>query len=136
MRAPLSLALVTASLMLAGCTFARYSKLHVQVVDQQTKEGVPRARLRTFYVKPMMDMTYQRKDRKKTDRSGFATLTIATNWSQRMILGWTYGIAPHVTVQADGYVPREVAVGGIGGVGASFGGSNVFNIQIEKAKTK
>jgi hypothetical protein len=136
MRALLPLALATASLMLAGCTFAKYSKVRVHVVDEQTQAGISKARLRTFYVKPMMDMTYQRKDREKTDAAGFATLTVATNWSQRMILGWTYGIMPHVAVEADGYVPREVALGGIGGVGASFGGSNVFIIQIQKEKAK
>src|SRR3954470_20799818 len=82
LRTLLPFALVAAPLMLAGCTFARYAKLQVQVVDQESKEGVPRARLRTFYVKPMWDMTYQRKDHERTDREGFATLTIATNWSQ------------------------------------------------------
>lgn len=104
------MAIAALAFMQAGCTFARYSKLHVQVVDEQTKEGIPKARVRTFYVKPMLDMTYQRKDREKTDVDGFATLTVATNWSQRMILGWTYGIIPHLSVQADGYRLREVGV--------------------------
>jgi len=93
-----------------GCTFARYSKLHVQVVDEQTGAGISKAQVRTFYVKPMMDMTYQRKDREKTDADGFATLTVATNWSQRTILGWTHGIIPRLAVQADGYGLRELGV--------------------------
>lgn len=98
------------ALLLSGCTFAQYIKVRVRVVDAQTQAGIPKARVRTFYVKPMWDMTYQRKDREKTDREGFATLTVATNWSQRMILGWTYGIVPHVSVQAQGYQPQNVGV--------------------------
>jgi hypothetical protein len=105
---PVTLAALT--FMQAGCTFARYTQVRVQVVDEQTNAGIPKARVRTFYVKPAMDMTYQRKDREKTDAGGFATLTVATNWSQRMILGWTYGIIPHLAVQADGYRSRQVGV--------------------------
>ena len=108
----MSLALVALSCTLAGCTFARYAKLRVQVLDQQTNEGIPKAQLRTFYMKPMLDMTYQRKDREKTDRQGFATLTIATNDSQRMIFGWTYGIHPQVSVEAEGYISQVVGVDG------------------------
>jgi len=102
--------LVVLASTLVGCTFARYSKLRVQVIDQQTREGIPKARLRAFYSKPMLDMTYQRKDREKTDRRGFATLTIATNDSQRMIFGWTYGIRPHVSVEAQGYISQQLGV--------------------------
>jgi len=58
----------------------------------------------------MLDMTYQRKDREKADESGFASLSIATNWSQRMILGWTHGIIPHLAVEADGYRARDVGI--------------------------
>lgn len=96
--------------MLAGCTFAQYSKLHVRVVDEQTLAGIPKARVRTYYIKPMFDMTYQRKDREKTDADGYATLTVATNWSQRMILGWTHGISPCLSVVADGYRLREIGI--------------------------
>ncbi len=58
----------------------------------------------------MLDMTHQRKDREKTDRDGFATLTIATNWSQRTVLGWTHGIIPMISVEAAGYHQRNVGV--------------------------
>ena len=67
----------------AGCTFARYSQSHVRVVDEQTGAGIPKARVRTFYVKPMLDMTYQRKDREKTDpwnRLIFVTDGTLLNW--------------------------------------------------------
>jgi hypothetical protein len=57
-----------------------------------------------------MDMTYQRKDRETTDDQGFATLTVATNSSQRMILGWTYGVFPWIAVTADGYSPRDIGI--------------------------
>ena len=113
----------------AGCTFARYSKLHVQVVDKQTKEGISQARVRTIYVKPMLDMTYQRKDREKTGAEGFATLTVATNWSQRMILGWTHGIMGHLSVQADGYLLRDVGV-----PNDAFSRAQPLLIQMERTK--
>ena len=109
-RTCLVMLVVAMSFVLAGCTFARYSKLHMHVVDEQTQAGIPKASVRTFYVKPMLDMTYQRKDREKTDRDGFTTLTVATNSSQRTFLGWTHGIIPWVTVEADGYVPQQVGV--------------------------
>jgi hypothetical protein len=98
------------ALAFTGCTFARYSKVTVQVVDGQTSTGISDAQVRTYYVKPMMDMTYQRKDTKKTGARGFATLTVATNWSQRMVLGWTYGIIPRFAVQANGYRKRDVGI--------------------------
>jgi hypothetical protein len=94
-------------LLFTGCTFAKYAKVRVRVVDEQTQAGIPKARLRTFYTKPMFDTTYQRKDREKTDGNGCATLSIATNWSQRMILGWTHGIIPRISVEATGYLSRE-----------------------------
>ena len=75
----------------------------------------------------MLDMTYQRKDREKTDRDGFATLSVATNWSQRMILGWTHGIISHLSVEADGYLPRDVGV-----PGNAFGGVEPSLIQMVK----
>ena len=112
-----------------GCTFARYAKLHVQVVDEQTGAGIRKARVRTYYVKPMMDITYQRKDREKTDASGLATLTVATNWSQRMILGWTHGIIPRLAVKADGYGPRELGV-----PGDAFSRAEPLRIELEKSK--
>ena len=123
------LLVAAAALAFTGCTFPRYSKVGVQVVDEQTKAGIPMARVRTFYVKPMMDMTYQRKDREKTDGSGFATLTVATNWSQRMVLGWTHGIIPRLSVQADGYGVREVGI-----PHDAFGRAQRLLIEMEKTK--
>ena len=117
----------TTALLLAGCTFAHYSKVHVQVVDAQTQTGIPKARVRTFYLKPMLDMTYQHKSRKKTDHAGFATLTVATNSSQRMMLGWTYGIFPYLYVRAIGYRPREVGI-----PEDAFGRAHPLLIQLEK----
>jgi hypothetical protein len=128
-RILLPMAVAVLTFTQAGCTCARYSKLRVQVVGEQTKEGIPKAQVRTFYVKPMMDMTYQRKDREKTDREGFATLTVATNWSQRMILGWTHGIIPRLSVQADGYSPREVGI-----PYDAFGRAQPLLIQMERTK--
>ena len=125
-RIYLSTLIAVTAFLLSGCTFAKYSKVRVHVVDEQTQAGIPKARVRTFYVKPMLDMTYQRKDREKTDRDGFATLTVATNWSQRMILGWTHGIMPHLSVEADGYLPRDVRVGN------ELGGVELLLIQMAK----
>ena len=107
MASKITLTLVVATALLSsGCTFAKYSKLRVQVVDERTQAGIPGARVSTIYVKPGMDFTYQRNDSEKTDGHGFATLTVATNSSQRMIFGWTYGIFPHLTVKAHGYHPQ------------------------------
>lgn len=95
--------LVLAAFLVGGCTFARYTKVRVQVVDDQSHAGISGTQVSTFYIKPMLDMTCQRHDHELTDSNGFATLTVATNTSQRMILGWTYGIFTSVTVQAQGY---------------------------------
>ena len=109
-RCVATLALLAASFMLSGCSFAQYSKVRVQVVDQETRAGIYKAKLRTFYMKPMLDMSYQREDSEKTDRGGFATLSVATNWSQWVVYGWTHGIIPKINVQADGYLPRHIAI--------------------------
>lgn len=109
-RCVVTLALLAASFLLSGCTFAQYSKVRVQVVDQETRAGIYKAQLRTFYTKPMLDMSYQRKDSAKTDRGGFATLSVATNSSQWMVLGWTHGIFPRLDVQADGYLPQQIGI--------------------------
>jgi hypothetical protein len=124
----LRVALIFSAMMFAGCTFARYSKLRVQVIDNKTSVGIQGARLRVFYITPMFDTTYRRKDREKTDGRGFANMKIATNWSQRSIFGWTYGIIPAIAVDADGYVPKEVGISG------DFSPTNVLLIPMDKAE--
>jgi hypothetical protein len=116
------------SLTPTGCGFARYSKLQVQVVDQQTAEGISKAQLRTYYIKTTLDFTYQRKDEEKTDREGFATLTIATNNCQWTILGQFCGIIPQISVEADGYRPRHVWVE----KSRHFNPTRPLRIQMEK----
>lgn len=73
-------------------------------------EGIPKARLRAFYIKPMLDPTYQWKDRETTDRRGFATLMIATNHSQWFFLDPTHGIFPNISVEAEGCLDKRVTV--------------------------
>lgn len=55
-RCVITLALLAASFLLSGCGFAQYSKVRVQVVDQETRAGIYKAQLRTFYTRPMLDM--------------------------------------------------------------------------------
>ena len=105
--------MVATAFLLSGCTFAKYAKLRVQVVDERTSVGIPGARVSTFYVKPELDPTYQGSDSEKTDGNGFATLTVATNSSQRMIFGWTHGIFPCLAVKVDGYRLEELVVHGL-----------------------
>lgn len=118
--------------LLIGCTYAKYSNVRVHIVDEQTQAEIPKARVRTYYVKPMLDMTYQRKDMEQTDQGGFATLSVATNWQQLSILGWTYGITPHLSVQANGYRLQEVGDPLFGIPYDAFGQSEPLLIQMTK----
>jgi hypothetical protein len=93
-----------------GCGFASYTKVPVNVVDQTTRRGIADVQLETFYVKPTLDMTYQRRDQARTDADGYATITVATNSSQWFILGSTHGIFPHLRVEAPGYPKQEVPI--------------------------
>jgi hypothetical protein len=95
------------ALLLAGC--AHYAQVRVRVVDKESQVGIPQAQLRAFYVKPMLSMTYQWKDRARTDRDGWATLTVATNFSQWMI-GWEYGIIPFVSAEKLAYRKRDASL--------------------------
>ena len=106
-----SLTLLVGMLALTSC--ARYSHVMVRVVDRDSQIGIAGARLRTYYVKPMLSMTYQRKDHAKTDREGWARLTVATNYSQWFI-GWEYGIFPRASVEATGYRKQEAGLQVVG----------------------
>jgi hypothetical protein len=93
--------------VLTGCGIARYAKVQVHVVDEETQQGIPRAHVRTYYIKPMLDMTDQHKVHKRTDLNGFATISVATNRSQWTFLGWTHGIIPVITANAEGYKSQK-----------------------------
>lgn len=102
--------LAVVALLASGCGSAKYCKLRVHVVDEQTQAGIPKAKVRTCYIKPMLDPSYQRRDSEKADEEGFAVLTVATNWSQKTIFGWTHGIFPVISAEAPGYNPGRIGV--------------------------
>jgi len=95
---------------MGGCGVARYAKVQVYVVDEDTQKGIPRALVRTYYIKPMLDMTYQHKAHKRSDANGFASISVATNGSQWMFLGWTHGITPVITAEAKGYPTQKAGL--------------------------
>jgi hypothetical protein len=127
-------------LSLSACGMAHYSKVRVHVIDARTQSPIRGAIVRSDYMKPMLDMTYQHKARKRTDAEGYATISVATNWSQWMWLGWTHGISPQISAEAQGYWPAksglEMQIDQYGFATNATGALKPFTIELKRMEIK